>query len=83
VTDKENDPLGVQADWAAWPARDDFVAEVGDETLAFRIFLLEGENAPGWLDECVPALGGRKPRNCLKSKRGRQKLRSLASRFPR
>lgn len=83
MLDAVSEPDPFIADWEAWEGREAFVAEVGDRELAFRFFLLGGRDAPRWLDERVPALGGAKPRNLLRTAAGRRRLRELAKRFPR
>jgi hypothetical protein len=71
------------ADWDAWPERDAFIADVGDPSLAFRLYVLVGPDARAWLDRPIPALGDAKPRSLLESRAGRRELRRLAARGPR
>ena len=72
-----------RAAWRAWEGRAELIALTNDEALAEAIFHAIGPTALEWLELQVPALGGRKPTNCLRSKQGRRALRRVLARFPR
>lgn len=55
---------------------------VGDRELAVVITGLVLHDPLGWLEQEVPALGGRSPRQCLADSEGRKRLKTLLMRMP-
>jgi hypothetical protein len=53
-----------------------------DAQLAGLIYYHLSDDWKAWMDSLIPALGGRKPKNCLKSKAGIKRLKSVLMRFP-
>lgn len=77
------DEAQLRADFAAWADRSALIEALDDEALALSLFTGLGSDALPWLDREIPALDGRTPRSCLRSKAGQRALRALIAKLPR
>jgi uncharacterized protein (DUF2384 family) len=58
------------------------LALIGDNGLVKAIYFHLGNTAISWLDKPVPALGHKKPRECLQSRDGIALLKETLMRMP-
>jgi hypothetical protein len=69
--------------WPDCPFKEELMAALGgDLGLAKTIYWHLEENAVGWLDARIPALGGKTPRACLRTEKGRRRLKEMIMRLP-
>ena len=74
--------LACESEWAKCACQSELLHEVGgDLDLAIALHFHHGANALGWLDQTVPALEGRTPRECLKFRAGRHRLKECLLRM--
>ncbi len=59
------------------------LAAVGDERIAAVIAGSLRDSSMKWLDESVPALGDETPKACLRTPKGRMRLKEMLMRMPR
>jgi hypothetical protein len=68
--------------WRDCGFQEELLAAVGDDReLAVVIYHQLGKDALKWLDRRVPALGGAKPRNCLRASQTQKRLKECLLRM--
>ena len=68
--------------WQKCPCQEALLIAVEEKDLAWVICAALGEDSITWLDQSVEALDGETPRECLQTKVGRERLKTVLMRMP-